>query len=245
MQISSQSPIGSVVAANYNTASIFKQAGIDYCCNGQQSIEEACRALSLDTDWLLSQLNEVLEAGRSTAPATDYASWPPDLLADYIEKMHHRYVRAQIPTILPLLEKINLVHAPRHPELSTIKALFETVAAELLQHLSREEQILFPYIRKLVYRQTNRTEDPGRSQAFVQHPVRVMMQEHDEAGELFRRINTLSNNYTVPGDACNSYKAAFKALEDFEQDLHLHIHLENNILFPAAIQLERQQTTLA
>lgn len=238
MNISKDLIIGQIVAEDYRTATIFDKAGIDFCCNGNRSIEDACATQSIDADKLVSKLQETIRSGDADATnSIDYKSWPADLLADYIEKKHHRYVRNQIPELKALLEKITRVHGGRHPELAEIEAHFSACATELTNHMKKEETILFPYIRESVRAKEEGTE-LNAPFGTVENPIRMMMHEHDAEGERFRKIKALSNDYTPPADGCNTYKVAFATLEAFEKDLHLHIHLENNILFPQAIELE-------
>ena len=230
--------IGEIVAEDYRTASVFENYGIDFCCNGNRSISEACSDKDINEEELLSKVEQVKQGGASGTP--DFQSWPLDLLADYIEKKHHRYVEEKIPVLKQYLEKISQVHGARHPELLEIATLFNGSAGELTAHMKKEEFILFPYVRKIVKtRQTG--EHPGEPHfGSAKNPIHVMMQEHDNEGERFRKISGLSNNYTAPEDACNTYKVAYAILKEFEDDLHLHIHLENNILFPKTIEMEKE-----
>lgn len=240
MNISKEDMISSIVAEDYRTAAIFEQAGIDFCCNGNRSIEKACADQDIKADELITRLQEVVtDSPGNRDVVNDYKSWPLDLLADFIEKEHHRYVTAQIPVIQSLLEKIVRVHGDRHPELAEIKAHFDTCANELTDHMKKEELILFPFIRKMVMAKHEGAEDLAAPFGTVRNPIKMMMQEHDTEGERFRRIKVLSNQYTVPEDGCNTYKAAYITLKLFEDDLHQHIHLENNILFPKSIELEQ------
>jgi regulator of cell morphogenesis and NO signaling len=171
---------------------------------------------------------------------TDYKSWPIDLLADYIEKKHHRYVQEKTLEIKPYLDKICKVHGERHPELLEINEHFNATAGELAMHMKKEELILFPSIRKMVKTKQENSQWEAPQFGTVQNPIQMMMDEHTAEGERFGKIETLSNNYTPPEDACNTYRVTIALLKEFEQDLHLHIHLENNILFPKAIELEKE-----
>ena len=164
------------------------------------------------------------------------------MLADYIEKKHHRYVDTRLLEITPYLEKIVRVHGDRHPELAEVEQLFKESAGELTVHMKKEEFMLFPYIRKMVQ---GRKEGVAVQAPFgtVQHPVQAMMHDHDGEGERFRKIAALTDNYTAPEDACNTYRVTLSLLKEFEEDLHLHIHLENNILFPGAVDLEESMVS--
>lgn len=234
MSITNDTIVGELTAQDYRTATVFKKYAIDFCCNGNRTIKEACEATDIKPAGMIEELQSAISAKTDTL--IDFKTWPADLLADYIEKKHHRYVKNQALEIKPYLHKICKVHGDLHPELSKIEQLFNDAVVELTTHMDKEETILFPFVRKMI-----QEEQPQRSTAFrtVQNPIEVMMLEHNVEGERFREINALSNNYTPPQDACNTYRVAFALLREFEEDLHLHIHLENNILFPQAIALEK------
>ena len=230
--------IGELVARDYRTASVFKKYSIDFCCQGNRTIEEACEKKNIDTKKVLEDLVAMIK--KKSESTTDYQSWPLDLLADYIEKIHHSYVQEKTIEIQPYLDKICSVHGARHPELFAIKDHFYATAGELAMHMKKEELILFPFIRKMVKANQEHASLDKPNFGTVQNPIEMMMEEHSNEGERFRKIEALSNNYTPPEDACNTYKVTFALLKEFEQDLHLHIHLENNILFPSAIELEKR-----
>lgn len=230
--------IGDLVAENYKTATIFKKHKIDFCCNGGRSIEEACKSKDLSIWELTKELEEVMN--EKEAPANDYKNWPLDLLADYIEKKHHRYVEGQIPEIIPFLDKLCKVHGGRHPELLEIYQHFTASAGDLTQHMKKEELVLFPYVRKMVEAKTAGKPLPEAHFGTVDNPITMMEQEHDNEGNRFREIARLADDYNPPADACNTYRVTFALLKEFEEDLHLHIHLENNILFPRAKALEAE-----
>src|SRR5699024_9223272 len=170
----------------------------------------------------------------------DFESWPLDLLADYIVKTHHRYSERQIQTLKPYLDKICQVHGGRHPELFEIKSIVDDLAGDIASHLKKEELILFPFIKKLVAAEEENKKPETSAGQSVGNPVDMMKHEHDDQGEAFRKIAALSNDFTPPQDACNTYRVTFGLLQEFEDDLHKHIHLENNILFPKAIKLEEK-----
>ncbi len=237
MNITQESIIGEIVADNYRYASVFKSAGIDFCCTGNRSIQEACAKKNISVENLLEQLKNA--ASSSTQDSIDYQSWPLDLLADYIEKKHHRYVEQKTQEIQPYLDKVCRVHGDRHPELFEINEHFTTTAGELAMHMKKEELVLFPFIRKMEKARLNNEKIERPHFGTVQNPILMMMSEHTAEGDRFRKIEALSNNYTPPQDACNTYRVTFSLLKEFEEDLHLHIHLENNILFPKAIELEK------
>lgn len=233
-----QRPIGEVVADNYKTATIFKKHKIDFCCQGGRTIDEACQKQGISRWELLRDLEDVIKDDKSDT--TDYQSWPLDLLADYIEKKHHRYVEQRSSEIRPFLDKICKVHGDRHPELLEINQLFTDSVGELAQHMKKEELVLFPYIRKMVDAKTAGNPLPAPHFGTVENPIAMMMHEHDVEGERFRKIAELTNEYQPPADACNTYRVSFSMLKEFEDDLQFHIHLENNILFPKAKAMEEE-----
>ncbi|WP_179351183.1 iron-sulfur cluster repair di-iron protein [Winogradskyella vidalii] len=230
--------IGQFVADDFRTAAIFSKYKIDFCCNGNRTVEEACEKKGIDSHVLLEELNHVLNS--KTGESIDYKSWPLDLLAEYIEKKHHRYVEEKIPVLRQFLDKLCKVHGERHPELFEVNKLFTASAGELASHLKKEELILFPFVKKMVKATLDGGAVPSPQFGTVENPIAMMMEEHDNEGQRFRDIAELTDNYNPPADACNTYKVTYAMLDEFEKDLHLHIHLENNILFPAAIKLEQQ-----
>ncbi len=232
MEVNTNTIIGQLVAQDYRAAEIFSHYKIDFCCKGNLSIGQACEKKKLEPQEILKALEEQLYT-RSSGEI-DYQAWPLDLLADYIEKKHHRYVSEKTPILQTYLKKISSVHGGNHPELFEIATEFDHCAGALAAHMKKEELILFPQIRKLVTASINSAEV---HHSFIQQPINVMEQEHETEGERFRKIAELSTNYTPPSDACSTYRVAFALLKEFENDLHLHIHLENNILFPKALEL--------
>ena len=229
--------VGEIVADDYRTASIFQAHQIDFCCNGNIELELACNKNNLDANLIVEELKQVTS---EASKGIDYATWPVDLLVDYIEKKHHRYVEEKVLEIGKYLEKICQVHGQAHSELIEIANLFEAGTGELTKHMKKEELILFPFIRKMVKASTNGDHVNVPFFGSVQSPIATMHEEHDNEGERFRKISALSNQYTPPKDACNTYQVTYAMLKEFEEDLHLHIHLENNILFPKAVALEAE-----
>lgn len=229
--------IGNIVAEDFRTAAIFKRHGIDFCCKGGRTIEEACSTKKMDPEKIYEEL-EILP--KNEAATIDFNSWPLDLLADYIEKTHHRYVEEKTQILQAFLEKLCKVHGERHPELFEINALFNESAHDLAAHMKKEELILFPFVRNMMKAKISGGSLPQPVFGTVENPVNMMQHEHTVEGDRFRKIAEITNEYQPPADACNTYKVAFAMLQDFENDLHKHIHLENNILFPRAIQLEKE-----
>lgn len=230
--------IGQLVAEDYRTAQVFKAHKIDFCCKGNRTLTEVATKKGLNLEAISEELEAVRSNGQENLP--DFKTWPLDLLIDYIEKTHHRYVEKQIPVLKQYLNKLYRVHGERHPELFDIFEQFNTSAGELSMHMKKEELVLFPYIRKMVAGPTGSEALEKPHFGSVSNPIQMMMEEHDNEGERFRTIAKLSNDYTPPEDACNTYRVAFSLLQEFEDDLHRHIHLENNILFPKAEILENR-----
>lgn len=238
MEVHQDHIIGELVAQDYRTASVFKKYGIDFCCQGNRTIQDACVKKNIDTKSVLRDLSGIVQ--EQSQPATDYKSWPLDLLADYIEKKHHRYVEQRTLEIKPYLDKICKVHGEHHPELFEIQQHFNATAGELAAHMKKEEFILFPFVRKMAKAKQEGLKIDAPHFGKVENPIQMMMDEHSAEGDRFSKIDGLSNNYTPPQDACNTYRVTYALLKEFEQDLHLHIHLENNILFPKSIELEKE-----
>lgn len=238
LQKNSEKEIGQFVADDFRTAAVFAKYKIDFCCNGNRSVDEACEKKGIDSNLLFAELDAVLNS--KTDQSIDYKSWPLDLLAEYIEKKHHRYVEEKTPILRQFLDKLCKVHGDRHRELLEINALFIASTGELASHMKKEELILFPFIKKMVKAKIEDGAVESPQFGTVENPIAMMMEEHENEGERFRKIDALTNNYTPPADACNTYRVTFAMLQEFEQDLHLHIHLENNILFPEAVKLEKQ-----
>jgi regulator of cell morphogenesis and NO signaling len=239
--LNAEKTIGAIVAENYRTASVFRKFGIDFCCKGGRTIREASAGKHFNPEEVEQELRS-LDAGGSNGGSIDYRAWPLDLLADYIEKTHHRYVADKTPELRAYLNKINKVHGDRHPELKEIETLFFESSEELLQHMKKEELMLFPYIREMVAAERHHALPKRPPFGAIESPINAMMLEHEQEGDRFARIAELSQGYTPPEDACTTYKVAFANLKAFEEDLHTHIHLENNILFPKSIELDQALT---
>lgn len=232
-----KTPIGEIVAQDFRTAALFSKLGIDFCCKGNRTLEEVSHKNELDLQTVSTQIKEILETkGNSNI---DFKAWPLDLLADYVEKTHHRYVEEKTSVIQTFLAKISKVHGSNHPELLEVEKLFTESAQNLAAHMKKEELILFPFIRKMM--QAQLTNQPLVKPQFgsVDNPIEMMKHEHDIEGGNFRELSRLTDGYTPPEDACSTYRTAFLMLQEFEQDLHTHIHLENNILFLRAQELEK------
>lgn len=230
--------IGEFVARDFRTAAVFTKFGIDFCCKGGRTIDEACEKKGINPSEVLKEVEAVLEVKNDGG--VDFNSWPLDLLAEYIEKTHHKYVEEKTQVLLQFLDKLCKVHGSQHLELFEINELFVESSRDLAVHMKKEELILFPFVKKMAG--SHLSGQPVAMPPFgtVENPIAMMKEEHENEGERFRRIAELSNNYTPPADACNTYKVTFAMLDEFERDLHKHIHLENNILFPKAVALENE-----
>ncbi len=237
MVVDTNKTIGEMVADDFRAASVFSANKIDFCCKGNRTLDEVCNQKGLDVYDVLAQLEKATASNNNTI---DFNTWELDLLIDYIEKKHHRYVEEKAPILLSFLLKLEQVHGAAHPELFEIKNLFKRTADELTQHMKKEEVILFPYIKQMVEAARNKTTLSAPGFGTVANPIAMMMEEHENEGNRFEKIVAISNNYTPPADGCNTYKVTFQMLQEFESDLHTHIHLENNILFPKAIVLQEK-----
>ena len=229
MKTYKQTKIGDIVTQDFRAAEVFKKAGIDFCCGGSQSLEAACRDKKLD----VAEIESELEKLENSEPGSSHKfnEWKLDFLCDYIVNTHHQTVMKLLPELTFYTQKIAEVHGDNHPELSEIANLFAQVDTELRQHLRNEEEVLFPSIREVL--KTNSAE----SKATIISEITRMTGEHEFAGGAMDKINELSHHYAVPEDGCNTYRVAYKLLEQFEDDLHIHVHLENNILYPKAMKL--------
>lgn len=228
-EIDTEKTIGQIVTDDFRAAGIFKNAGIDFCCGGDKSLDQACREKNLDPKVVISRLEELEKT--PVSESYNYNEWEPGFLADYIVNTHHNFVKKNLPDLVYYTQKIESVHGNHHPELAEIASLMEQVNTELLQHLKNEEEVLFPAIKEVL--KTNR---PDTKETIVTEITR-MKGEHEFAGGAMDKINVLTGHYTLPEDGCNSYRVAFELLSRFEDDLHIHVHLENNILYPKALAL--------
>lgn len=221
-----------------NATRIFEKSRIDYCCGGNQSLTEACTQAGVDIEEIVRQLGEVEPIVSLSFEAADFKAGSLVALANHIVNKHHVFTRDECQRLTALLERVCAAHETNHPELREIQANFGSLRAELDPHMLKEERILFPYIMSLEAATDEGRPAPLPPFGSLQNPVAAMMKEHDAAGAILRAIRQLSADFAVPGDACISYRTLYGALEEFEADLHQHIHLENNILFPRAVEIE-------
>lgn len=236
METLQERTVAEVVTENIKAAHIFKKYGIDFCCGGGVSIKRACEKANVDAS-LLEQ--EILNLEKSQDRASNYNSWKLDFLSDHIVNVHHHYVEESSPLLLQYAKRVNQVHGGHYTELAEIEKLVIELVQEMAAHQRKEELILFPFIKRLVRAKEENSEKPQSHFGSVESPIKMMEEEHDEAGSIMRKISELSGGYTPPQGACNTYRAFYSKLHEFEEDLHHHIHLENNILFPKALELER------
>lgn len=236
MNLNLQTPVGEIARFNYKTVEIFEKLRIDFCCGGDLSLEEACRRQKVNAEEVLESIKKLI--GSTQTDNDRIHALPLDQLIDHIIEVHHSYVLESIPVLQRYLNKITDVHGANHPELAVVEESFNQAAENLLQHMQKEEQILFPLIKEMLSAKAEGTEFAGSHCGTVQSPIFVMKQEHEAEGDRFERISGMTNNYSIPADGCNTFAYAYQKLQEFEQDLHRHIHLENNILFPEAIKLE-------
>lgn len=230
--------IGEIVAQDWRKAEILKKYGIDFCCGGKRTVREACSKKGIDFAKVNHELKEVENDSKDTGH--NFNLWELDFLIDFIVNNHHAYVSKSIPFLYELGNKVSAVHGSQHPELIQINQHLQSMLQELSLHMRKEEVILFPYIKSLVNASRNNISPEAAPFGSIGNPIHQMEEEHTNAGDAFVDIKRLSNHYTVPEDACNSYRILYAKLAEFEQDLQQHIHLENNILFPKALLMEKK-----
>lgn len=238
MNATTDMTIGEIVAADFRTAAVFQRHGVDFCCRGARTLEQGCHDAGVSVADLVRELDEV-----SATPAGDqpqFADWDLPALTSHIVANHHAYVRQSLPLLLTHARKIAAVHGDRHRELARVVTLVEDVAAEMTSHMAKEELILFPYIEQLARASAAGEPPPHAPFGTVDNPIRMLEAEHESAGNAMLEIRELTGGYRVPDDGCPTYAVCLQELEAFERDLHTHVHLENNILFPKASALEAQ-----
>jgi len=233
-----QETIGEMVAKDYRKAQIFKKLGIDFCCGGKKTLDEVCETKGLNADQVKEELSSV--RNQEHGPSLNFDKLELDFLTDYIVNIHHQYVKENIPFIRDLANKVAKVHGDRHPELIEVASIFNKIGNDFSLHMMKEENLVFPFIKELIISKKSGVNFPVFSFDNMNTPVQVLEMEHEIAGEDMSAIRTLTNQYTLPDDACTSYTILYKKLLEFENDLFNHVHLENNILFPKAIQLKKE-----
>lgn len=231
--------IGEIALEMPNTTRVFEEFKIDYCCGGGRTFIEACESAGADPEIVSEKISRISESEETVE-----LGWVADAklsqLVDYLEDKHHTFTKTELGQLLPLMEKVARVHGERHPELLELQGVFQTLCDDLLPHLRKEEMILFPYIREMEFKFAKGYAATLPNFGSVQHPIQVMMSEHDTDGELLMKMRELSKDYKIPEDACSSFTALYTRMEALEKDLHQHIHLENNLVFPKAVELEQE-----
>lgn len=234
--------VGEIAAAVPQSTKVFAKHGIDFCCGGKKPLAEACEGAGVPFDQVVAQIEgEVRAASDREKPADWSGSSLPDLILHILET-HHVFTRDAISRLLPLSRKVAGRHGERRPELLRVAELVAALCDDLTPHLMKEEQILFPFITAM---EESLSGGEVRIPPFgtVQNPIRMMMMEHETVGEILAELRAVTNGYALPDDACMSYQTFFQGMEEFEKDLHQHIHLENNVLFPRAVELEEKFTS--
>ena len=227
--------LAEIVTENIRSAIVFEEFGLDFCCKGKRPLSDACAENKVNVKDVVKSLSDL----NSNETSQNINDWELDFLIDYIMNNHHQYVRRMIPVISLHADKVASVHGKNHPETIEIADLFLAVREELESHMMKEERILFPFIKQLYNAKKINEQIAPPPFGTIQNPIRMMEAEHSSAGDALFKIRDLSKNYSTPEDACNTFKALYSELKEFEEDLHKHIHLENNLLFPKSIEIEK------
>jgi len=229
--------VAEIVTENIKTADVFKKHGIDFCCGGNISVKDVCAKKGIS----YSQITEAIANINTHASNNhDFDSWELSFLSDYIINTHHKYVAEASGLIIQYSDKVAKVHRHHYTEVVEINRLFHELAEELASHMQKGEMILFPYIKQLSEAKKGGLEMETPHFGTIRNPINMMEEEHSGAGDILKKIAKLSNNFAPPEEACNTFRALYAKLEEFQDDLFQHIHLENNILFPKAIELEKE-----
>jgi regulator of cell morphogenesis and NO signaling len=238
MILSPNKTVRDVVLELPQATRVFEKLKIDYCCGGDKPLVEACATAGVKVENLERMLAEAGHAEVQGNGSLDFGKATLGELIGHILDRHHVYTKEEMARLEPLIDKVIAAHGENHPELRSLGGLFQQLCADLKPHMFKEEQILFPYIVEMERSAVENRPAPFAPFGTVNNPIRMMMMEHETVGDLLRELRALSSNYTVPPDGCISYQTLYQALEAFERDLHQHIHLENNILFPRAVAME-------
>jgi regulator of cell morphogenesis and NO signaling len=230
--------LSDIVSADSRTAAIFDRLGLDYCCHGHHTLEDAVAESGLDVAQVAAEVEALGPSGAADPPSADWTNL--GALTAHIVEHHHAYVRRTTPVIEAWLDKLVARHGARHPELSEVRQIFQELAAELLAHMMKEENILFPYIDALVAARASGRRLPPSPFGTILNPIRMMEAEHRAAGDQLAELRSLTNGYQAPPQACTTYRVCYEELARFTSDLHRHVHLENNVLFPQAVAVERE-----
>ena len=230
--IYAQKTVGEIAASDYRTIQVFEKYGIDFCCGGQKGLGDACTEKGLSTGQVLQELAQAAQS--TSGPGENYDQWELDFLADYIVNQYHTYTKSMLPRVMEFANKVVEAHGDRHPETLLIAQKWRELGQEMTAHLQKEEQVLFPFIKNLVQGK----KEAWRPIGSVRQIIQRMEVEHEAVGEYLAEIESLSQEFTPPRDACNTYRALYGYLAEFDQATKKHVHLENNILFPKAIRLD-------
>lgn len=233
--------IGELAVAMPASIPVLERLGVDYCCHGDQTIQQACRDAGVTAEELL----RLIESEKSPSDERTWSEEPLSELIEFIVSTHHAYTRRAVETICMLGEKVRDRHGAAHPEVVALERLIREIEKDVIPHMLKEEQILFPYVQALESALTSEDEPPVPFFGTVRNPIRMMMAEHETVAEKLAEVRVITNNYSTPADACTSFRALYTALQELEQDLHRHIHLENNVLFPRSLELESKSETEA
>jgi regulator of cell morphogenesis and NO signaling len=229
--------IGEIAAKDLRKAEVFKKYGIDFCCGGKKTLREVCLEKGLDFEAVEADLGNTVQA---PAPAFDFNKWDADFLADYVYNQHHKYYYTEEPTITGLMEKVADHHGGPHNNLHQLRTLYRTLVQELNTHFMKEERVVFPFVKALVTARNTGNMEQLSQQPSLTEPIQIMESDHEAAGGILDQMSQLTGGYTAPENACNSYQFLFKKLKELDEDLHQHIHLENNLLFPKALSIEKE-----
>lgn len=236
--ISSEMTVREVATQLPESTRLFETLKIDYCCGGNRPLSQACATAGVEVDNLMEQLTALKKSAASDTATADFQKLLLTDLITHIVDTHHVFTKSEMDRIQELSTKVIGVHGANHPELLTVGELFQRLCADLAPHMFKEEQVLFPYIKGMEQARTKDLPAPFAPFGTVKNPIRMMMMEHETAGDILRRLRAVTADYQVPSDGCISFQTLYQALEGLEKDLHQHIHLENNILFPKAAELE-------
>ncbi len=233
----SKETIGQIAASDLRKAEVFKKYGIDFCCGGKKSLRQVCDEKGLDMEVIEAELENPTVTVSST---NDYNRWGADFLADYIYNQHHLYYYNELPGLMGLITKVTEHHGSTHAGLKPLYVMFTHLVKELDEHFKVEEEVVFPYIKALVYAKRTGNLSVLNDKVGITDPIKIMEADHEAAGEILDEMRKLTNDYTPPANACNSYQFLFQKLNELDEDMHQHIHLENNILFPKALKLDKE-----
>ncbi len=230
--------IAELVSQDYRKASVFKKYGMDFCCGGKRPVAEACERKDIDVAQLEKELRNI--ETHEAAPTEHFQDWDIDFMVDYIVQNHHRYTKRKLPELEEYAQKVAKVHGEANPETKEVNEIVQQMKIDLQMHMQKEEQILFPVVKKLVEADEANLRSEALQIENIDQPIQMMEQEHDDAGEALHRLRDITQGFEPPSHACNTYRVLYAQLKDFEADMHKHIHLENNLLFPQALELKEE-----